>query len=182
MQLSGKTIFDTHIVYNVDEEHAIQQQGVDCRIKSIKAIDIEPGCKWPALGADGGHLGKEFPDTFDAGSRVSFREEVVDGHTIWTLFPGYYSIELMEGCNMPSDVAGILKTRSTLVRMGCTVHSGQYDAGFQTDSMGCFLEVRVPICIEKGARITQFVCHTSEKVENLYNGSYQGKKAHEEYK
>lgn len=182
MQLSGKTIFDTHIVYNADAKHAIQQQGVDCRVKSIKAIDIEPGCKWSALGADDGQLGKIFPDTFDAGEHISFKEETVDGHTIWTLFPGYYSIELMEGCDMPSDVAGEFRTRSTMVRMGCTVYSGQYDAGFSTDAMGCFLEVRLPIRIEQGARIAQFVCYESEKVENLYNGSYQNKRAHEEFR
>jgi deoxycytidine triphosphate deaminase len=58
------------------------------------------------------------------------------------------------------------------------VHSGQFDAGFNTEKMGCFLQVNHPINIEKGARIAQAIVTESYEVmdEDLYNGQWQGDK------
>ena len=81
----------------------------------------------------------------------------------------------MESCDIPKDAVLNYKTRSSLVRCGAIVHSGQFDGGFNTDKMGCFLEVLQPILIERGARIAQAVVDESYPVDDdkLYNGQWQ---------
>ena len=69
-----------------------------------------------------------------------------------------------------------IRYRSSLVRCGAIVHSGQFDAGFKTDAMGCFLQVIRPLHIEEGARIAQAIVFESNDVENLYDGQWQGDK------
>ena len=81
----------------------------------------------------------------------------------------------MESCSIPNNATLHYKTRSSLVRCGATVHSGQFDGGFKTENMGCFLHVINPIVIEEGARIAQALVFESYPVDNgdMYNGQWQ---------
>lgn len=157
MQLTGNQIIKRGIVSNYCDE-AIQQQGVDVRVANIKEL-IGTGMV-PAEGKT------KLPSYIDA---------AMDGDR-WILPPGYYEVELMEGIHMPNNAALVYKTRSSLVRCGAIVESGQFDAGFDTDKAGCFLIVHRSIIIEKGARIAQVIVHETTPVDNTYDGQFQGDK------
>lgn len=157
MQLTGEQIKERGIVTGFAPE-AVQQQGIDVRVANIKEL-LGTGLV-PTEGKT--HL----PRTVDAG---------MNGNN-WTLPPGYYEVELMEGINMPTNAALVYKTRSSLVRCGATVESGQFDAGFKTDKAGCFLVVHRAIIIEKGARIAQVIVNETAEVTNTYDGQFQGDK------
>lgn len=160
MQLTGKEIIEQGIITNYCEE-GIQQQGIDVRIDSIKRVSTHR-----QYGVIPKNQKTTTPDYI----------EVSKYNGKWTLEPGYYEVTLMEGCSIPSNATLHFKTRSSLVRCGSLVHSGQFDAGFKTDAMGCFLQVLMPISIERGARIAQAICFNSNEVENLYDGQWQGDK------
>jgi deoxycytidine triphosphate deaminase len=94
------------------------------------------------------------------------------------LSPGYYEVEFEEACNIPNNMVLNYKTRSSLVRCGVIIHSGQFDAGFKTQNMGAFLHVIRPIILEKGARLAQAIVTESYPVNenDLYNGQWQNDK------
>lgn len=165
MQLTGQQIIKCGIVTNYCEE-GIQQQGVDVRIAAVKFLQ-----------GSGMVRAK--------GKTILPKTHVMEPHgepdePKWLLQPGYYEIDLMEGVNMPENAAMYFKTRSSLVRNGAIVESGQFDAGFCTEQAGCFLHVIRPVLIEKGARIAQAIVHTSDPVRNIYRGQFQGDKQRHE--
>lgn len=153
MQLTGKQIIERGIITNSCPE-GLQQQGIDVRVEEIYSL-AGTGC----IRAKGKTILPNSNKLLNLGS--------------WDLNPGYYEVKLMEGCKIPSNCAMYFKTRSSLVRCGTIVHSGQFDAGFETEQAGCFIEVCRPISIEKGARIAQAIVHESADVENTYEGQFQ---------
>ena len=160
MQLTGRQIVDRGIVIGACEA-GVQQQGVDVRLKEV----------WKVYDNKVGFVPKE-GKTVPPGSYILAWDEVYE------LTPGYYEVEFEEGCDIPSDTAMYFKTRSSLVRCGAEILSGQFDGGFHTDNMGAFLKVNIPIRIEKGARVAQMIVNETYKVndEDLYDGQWQGDK------
>ncbi len=169
MQLTGYEIIERGIITNYDEKKAIQQQGVDVRIDKVKALA-------PPTIVGQVPSGKIFKEKSEIPRTAEINTKIIDGRECYALPAGYYEIDLMEGIHMTPVTALYFKTRSSLVRSGAIVHSGQFDAGFTTDQAGCYLDVRWPIIIEKGARIAQAIVHTSNPVKNLYDGQFQGDK------
>ena len=165
MQLTGKQIVERGIVTGACED-GIQQQGVDVRI--MKVSKVGPNCLdygyVPAKGKTVTPVTEDFPFDKERGT--------------WKLDPGYYEIEFKEGCNIPANAAMVFKTRSSLVRCGADVRSGQFDGGFKTKAMGAFLKVELPIEIEVGARVAQMIVNETYEVanEDLYDGQWQGDK------
>jgi deoxycytidine triphosphate deaminase len=175
MQLTGKQIIEKQIVNGVEHpDKQIQQQGVDLRIFSVYSVGGPAGFI-PANGKTITPEHERVPISFADGNVVKY---IPAGTKYWALEPGYYEIEFMEGCNIPSNATLHLKTRSSLVRCGAQVFSGQFDAGFKTDFMGGFLQVNLPIYIERGARVAQALVFESADVdqEHMYNGQWQGDK------
>ena len=164
MQLTGKEIIANNIISNYVEA-GVQQQGIDVRIKNVSLVGPEIGF----VPAEGKTLIPEYIQLSPV------LDNTMNCEVFW-LDPGYYEIELMEGCEIPSNATLHFKTRSSLVRCGAMVHSGQFDAGFKTNNMGCFLLTTRPIKIEVGARIAQALVFTSSDVENLYDGQWQNDK------
>lgn len=170
MQLTGKQIIESGIVTNYCEK-GIQQQGIDLRVSKIfKVGDGMQGVAF--LGA--GLIPTEGKTVLPKSTPIPTYEKPEGNY--YALTPGYYELELMEGCKIPNNAAAYLKTRSSLVRCGAIIQSGQFDAGFETETMGCYLDVRCPIIIEIGARVAQIIVHESEPVENTYDGQWQGDK------
>lgn len=165
MQLTGKQISEQGIITGHSDE-AVQQQGVDLRVKQISEVLHTYGVVPKE--------GKTVPAVFEPVHVIRTLHK--DDAPFYRLQPGYYEVEFMEGCNIPSNCALQLKSRSSLVRCGADVRSGQFDAGFKTDSMGCFLKVEIPIIIDVGARIAQALVYETADVENLYDGQWQGDK------
>lgn len=158
MQLTGKEIIQNQIITN-SVEQGLQQQGVDIRIKKVNKL------------SGSGVIPKEGKTLLPV-----YEEIQVSVNDSWYLQPGYYEVEFEEGCDVPNNATLHFKTRSSLVRCGALVHSGQFDAGFKTNNMGAFLQVLNPISIQKGARIAQAIVFTSNEVSNLYDGQWQGDK------
>lgn len=158
MQLTGKEIAAKGIVYNYDPEKGIQQQGIDVRIDMVYQLQ------------DVGLIGRHITDI---PNRVQIFARNDD---LYILEPGYYEVDLMEGVDVPNNATLHFKTRSSLVRCGAQIYSGQFDAGFHTEKAGCFLHVIRPIKIERLARIAQAIVFTSNEVDNTYNGQFQSDK------
>lgn len=160
MQLTGKQIIEKGIITNYCEE-GVQQQGVDVRLKNVYVLG--GGGMVPKKGKT------KLPQTKEIDCWVD---------SMIKLQPGYYEVEFEEACNIPNDMVLNYKTRSSLVRCGAIIHSGQFDAGFNTNNMGAFLHVIRPIILEKGARLAQAIVTESYPVddENLYNGQWQNDK------
>lgn len=166
MQLTGQQIIkygDLDPIVTNYEDKNVQQQGVDLRVKKICKVSEKASGYIPLVGK----------------SIIPVTEELslYDDKT-YVLKPGYYEVEFEEGCNIPNNATLHIKTRSSLVRCGSQCYSGQFDAGFNTKNMGCFLHVILPISIDKGARIAQALVFESAPVGNgsLYNGQWQGDK------
>lgn len=160
MQLTGKQIIERGIVYNHIPK-AVQQQGVDVRVDKVRQLTS---------------IGKIMKNSSVIPAYREVEPWDMDGTKMYCLEPGYYEIELMEGIKMPNNAALVYKTRSSLVRSGAIVESGQFDAGFETEKAGCFLIVHRGIYIEKGARIAQAIVHESDVVSNTYDGQFQNDK------
>ena len=171
MQLTGKQIVEKGIVIGACDE-GIQQQGVDVRVIDIKRVDACDGlCGFiPATGKTLTPV--VTPVDLQQNYRGNYRG------IFWELRPGYYEVTFEEGCQIPADCAMYFKTRSSLVRCGAEIRSGQFDGGFETDHMGAFLKVELPIEIEKGARVAQAIINETYTVEKeyLYDGQWQGDK------
>lgn len=158
MQLTGKEIIEKGIISHYSAE-SIQQQGVDVRLDYVFKVDQSQIGEVPVIGK----------------TRIpQYHKIYPNKENIFYLEPGYYEVQLCEACNIPSNASLHYKTRSSLVRCGAMVTSGQFDAGFKTDAMGCFLYVIRPIMIERGARIAQAIVFESNEVENTYSGQWQG--------
>lgn len=185
MQLTGKQIVEQEIITNWCGD-GLQQQGVDVRLDTVNRVTIEkieseyddeyifvPGYV-PTKGKT--KLPKyEAVEPYTVTEKVG--DEVVESERYY-LKPGYYEVTYLEGCKIPNYAVLNFKTRSSLVRCGAIVHSGQFDAGFETDQMGSFLEVLVPITIERFARIAQAIVTETYEVddENMYDGQWQNDK------
>lgn len=165
MVLTGKSIVSKGIVGNVSN-NSIQQQGVDLRVNKI--FKVNDGGVIPAAGKT------ILPTRTEVFPEIDWAGET----QLYNLSPGYYEVELMESCNIPNNAVLWIKGRSSVVRCGGRIDSGQFDGGFKTDNMGCYLEVINFLTIEPEARIAQAVVFESEPVddEHLYNGQYQNDK------
>lgn len=157
MQLTGNEITGLGMITNIIPE-SVQQQGIDVRVKSINKLE------------GSGVVPKE------GKTLLPIYTEIQGTSDSWYLQPGYYELVFEEGCEIPNNMTLHFKTRSSLVRCGAVVHSGQFDAGFKTDNMGAFLHVIRPISIQKGARVAQAIIFESNKVDNLYDGQWQNDK------
>lgn len=165
MQLTGKQIIENGIIINARDRNAqTQQQGVDVRISQLFQLD---GIGVIPLDGKMTVLPRK--------KEITPHCSQIDGRWVddWIIEPGYYEVVLEEGCKIPDNVTLHFKTRSSLVRCGAIIHSGQFDAGFETEKMGCFLQVLRKIIIYKGSRIAQAICFTSDDVDNLYDGQFQ---------
>jgi deoxycytidine triphosphate deaminase len=160
MQLTGKQIVEEGIITNLTEK-AIQQQGVDIRIDIIRNVEGM------------GRIPKEGKTILPVYKEIQPIKDEAGEH--WTLFPGYYEIQFVEGCKIPSNRVMTIIQRSSLLRNGVIIRSSQYDAGFETEHMGTFMVVNNPVIIEKGARIAQTIILETADVDEdkLYNGQWQ---------
>ena len=159
MQLTGKQIIEEQIITGYCEE-GIQQAGVDLRIRSINQI------------TGTGVVPKQGKTMLPSYRSI----DTVDNY--WILEPGYYEIELEEGCNLPNNRAMTLVQRSSLLRCGAIIRSSQFDPGFSTDHMGTFMQVFHTLKIEKGARVCQTLIMETAEVdeEHMYHGQFQNDK------
>ena len=198
MQLTGKQIAQEGIITNFIDE-AIQQQGIDIRLMEVRRFGYSVSCPYKTFDEEGKLIEKESHIVVNHSNEGYIPEHgktrlpnsvVIEPQIIgldravgdaapaygWHLQPGYYEVVFDEGCKMPKNRVMVFISRSSLVRCGAQIVNGQFDAGFETEHMGCFLRVDQPICIERHARIAQTRILETADVDNMYNGQWQNDK------
>lgn len=179
MQLTGKEIVQENIITGYVPE-AIQQQGIDLRLMEVHEL---------------GHVNeqtKAFEQNFHIDSigviptegktrlpkSRPVEKDSYAGMFGWKLKPGYYEVVFDEGCAIPNDRVMVLITRSSGVRCGVEIISGQFDAGFNTEHMGGFMIVHEHVFIGDHARIAQTRITKTAPVDDdkVYDGQWQGDK------
>ena len=165
---TGKEIANSKIITNFLEEN-IQQVGIDLRVKNI--YQLSPRFHLDICEYTNCHCAGNIPK--EGKTQIFVNKDIVFENGVCMLSPGYYEVEFEEGCKLDKNVTLDLKTRSSLVRCGVTIHNGMFDPGFETENIGCFLEVRFPIILEKGSRLAQAIVYDCSDVENVYNGQWQ---------
>lgn len=160
MNLTGKQLVEKNIITGAIPEENIQQCGIDLNLIAVQKV--EGGGFIPASGKT------------KLADRVVILPELMDGKSIFILNPGVYDFTFSQGCNTPSDQRLDLIQRSSCSRNGLFIRSAVFDPGFKTDNIGTMVMVMLPIAIEVGARVAQIVAISSNTVDNLYNGQFQG--------
>lgn len=157
-QIEEKGIIYVSPQYSDKVEYAPAQVGIDLHI--VKVDKLKKGGLIPREGKT--VLGPTKPVPPKKGK--------------WKLRPGVYEIQLAEGCKFDAYTCGKITHRSSCYRNGVEIESPWFDPGFETDSMGTFMEVKVPVTIECFARVAQIAVFTTEEAAELYNGQFQNDK------
>ena len=114
---------------------------------------------------------REIPDTEKVEAQ---RKDEGDEYGWWHLEPGAYKIKTNEIVDLPEDVIGFAYPRSSLLRMGCTIENGVWDAGFRgTSEFLLIVENEDGVDIKENARVNHIVFEKIESTEQGYEGRYQ---------
>jgi dUTP pyrophosphatase len=136
----------------------IQPNGVDLSLDAV----------WRFLEA--GQLGRH-----NADRHLPEREDLTFAADGWLrLEPGVYGIRYAERVDVPVDCGGLCFPRSSLLRMGLTVPTAVWDAGYGGQGEG-LLQVSNPqgVRVQHGARIAQLVVFRLTQPTQGYAGQYQ---------
>jgi deoxycytidine triphosphate deaminase len=94
--------------------------------------------------------------------------------TGWFLSKGIYSVTFNEGITVPRNAQAKVTHRSSIYRIGNTIESPWWDAGFYCDNMNSTMVVSTPMFVEQNARLAQVVFHEMYPPKELYQGQWQG--------
>ena len=151
------------------------QVGYDLSLKEVSRIGISTA--GAAYNVDrGGKIGKVLINQTELTNYSPVSKTSLDGNIGWLLYQGAYDITFWEGCKIPSNLVGLIRQRSSMLRNGTVLHSSVFDPGFETEFMGTVMVVNETIFIEADARVAQIYFHSCEEVKELYNGQWQGDK------
>lgn len=141
------------------DEKNVTSQGYDVTVSLIEQMQ-GPGELRVA--------GKELPEYQHASFRLG----------TYYLGTGQYLVTFNEEVSIPEDMCAFLWSRSTLLRMGASLQTAVWDAGYHGIGSSLILVSNpMGIHVERGARIGQLVFHRlGESTEKPYDGQYQGGK------
>jgi len=146
----------------IDFEKQLQMHGFDLTVEEISEF-----------------AGQGVVDFTNAERKIPETKKIApDENEFWNLKQGVYKVTTNENFNMPLDTGGFAQTRSTLLRMGASVSTGLWDAGF-SGKCEFLLNVINPegIKIKKNAKIAQLCFFKlSGSVKTGYNGAYKNLK------
>lgn len=93
---------------------------------------------------------------------------------IYTLSPGAYRIRYKEFIKVPENAVALAIPRSTLLRIGATIHTAVWDPGYEGRGEGLMVVFNPHgIEIERGAQIAQLVFISLDRPTRfIYRGSY----------
>lgn len=141
-----------------DPTKQIQQAGIDLTVNRIEKF-VGTGL----LSLD--NKNRELPD---------IEEVQLDNDGNYNLKPGGYIIRYNESIHVPLFAAGLTLPRSSLMRLGATLHSAVWDPGYEGKGMG-LLTVYNPVNIQQNARIAQIIfISLTKELDKGYSGTYQG--------
>jgi dUTP pyrophosphatase len=144
----------------VDADTQIQMDGVDFTLREVARFGDAPGA------VDFDNSERQTPETFRL-------EPDADGW--WHLASGAYWVVYNEIVNIPPDMFGLARTRSTLLRSGAQIGTALWDSGYSGRS-GSLLVVHHPagLRLKRDARVLQLVFFALDApAEKTYAGRYQ---------
>ncbi|WP_414837588.1 deoxyuridine 5'-triphosphate nucleotidohydrolase [Candidatus Nanosalina sp. VS9-1] len=116
---------------------------------------------------------REIPETEKV---EASKKDEEDDYGWWNLEPGAYKIKTNEIVDLPEDIIGFAYPRSSLLRMGCTIENGVWDAGFRgTSEFLLIVENSEGVEIKENARVNHIVFEKIEETDQAYEGRYQEK-------
>lgn len=167
MILTGQDVADSMVENIIDREVQTQPNGFDMTLTKVEGF----------LAGDSGVL--DFSNDKRIKPKVAeipFTDGRFDQEQHVFLRPGCYLITLDPKIRVPMDCIGRLRARSSLIRMGCGIDAGVWDAGFIGSSQ-VLLTVKnmAGIKLYKNARVGQMILERIEggNVEEGYSGIYQ---------
>ena len=119
---------------------------------------------------------------FNNSQRKIPRAELLRPKDGWySLKPGAYLVRYRESVEIPLNCVALVLPRSSLLRMGATLHTALYDSGYRGRGVGLLIVFNpYGVKLSKDARIGQIIFIKSEKVEKGYEGEYLGEGLKEE--
>ena len=160
MILLGKNIISNKIVTScIDASKQVQPVGVDLTIQKIET--------YRNVGSiDFDNSKRQLPALSDTGRFDEF----------WLLKPGAYLVTFNEVVDVPPDVMGIARPRSSLLRMGATIETSVWDPGYKGRSQSMLVVHNLNgIKIYDNAKVAQIIfIKTESQSDVLYSGKYQG--------
>lgn len=93
----------------------------------------------------------------------------VQADGFYVLQPGSYKVTMKNKVQIGQSEAGVVISRSTLIRNGVYLCSGLYDTGYKGSMVALLVVTTGTAKIKKGTRIGQYLILESES-----NGEYQG--------
>ncbi len=167
MILTGDVVADSMVENVIDRNIQTQPNGFDMTLTKVEGFVSDAR---GVLDFDNANRSKpavaEIPFT---GGRTNTEPHVF-------LRRGSYLITLDPKIHVPMDCLGRLRARSSLIRMGCSIDAGIWDAGFIGSSQVLLtVKNRAGIMLYKNARMGQMILERIEggNVVDGYSGVYQ---------
>jgi dCTP deaminase len=82
-------------------------------------------------------------------------------------------VPTLEWVELPTDLAGTLRCRSSFGRQGILLGAGFVDPGFRGQLTLCLTNMGNDIIVHKNDRIVQMILHEVRGGDNGYSGRYQ---------
>ena len=155
-------------------------QDVLTYITKLSPDDIQPNAVDVRLDKVFRHMGGQF-ELYEDGTKVHRQtKEITPSDTnCFYLPPGSYEFICENEVEMGPEEAGFILSRSTLIRNGCNIITGLYDAGYK-GLIGGQLNIQSGWAkIQRGARIGQFIIFKAETLHQ-YDGDYGNEKEHDQ--
>ncbi len=151
MLLHPESQFTSTKITNV-EKGDVQPNAVDIRLEEVEKIESSDFVL----------------DEIDKKHRITSKMPVqTDG--FYVLQPGSYKIIMKNNVEIGESEAGVVISRSSLIRNGVYLCSGLYDTGYKGSMVALMVVTSGTAKIKKGARVGQYLILESES-----NGTYQG--------
>ena len=145
-----------------DLHSQLQPNGIDVTVRAVASYPAE---------TDPGAIGLSDTDRV-----LPKSTELTFGDDGWlTLSPGHYLVTFNEVVNLPRGLMALGRPRSSLLRMGVSLHTAVWDAGYSGRSQALLVVHHAAgFRLERNARIAQLVFLTlSAPDQRGYDGRYQ---------
>ena len=151
------------LVENLSERELTNPEGVGFDLRLQEVYEIEGD----------GFLGVTERQTCDIKTVATYSE---DEPSSITIKPGdFYLVKTIEKVNMPDNLVGLFKPRSTLQRMGLYLRTAQVAPGYSGELTFALTNVGpATVKIELGARVVHIMFSEVKGASALYRGQWQG--------
>lgn len=161
MIVPGHRVKESELVKDAPFASQFQPAGVDLTLKAIFSFS-ESGC------IDGDNSKRRLPKT----TGLAFLSDDAPLH----LPPGAYKVVFNELVKIPHDCIALTFPRSSLLRMGASMHNAVWDPGYEGRGEAMLLVANAHgLDVHRNAKLVQMVFVRMESsAASLYRGQYHG--------